>query len=39
MAAFCHFWHMTPSDFWALTFREHEAMTDYAARFVKHRTK
>lgn len=29
MAAFCHFWRLSPAEFWALPRLEHEVMSRY----------
>lgn len=30
MAAFCHYWRISPADYWALTVDEVSVMTDFA---------
>jgi hypothetical protein len=35
MAAFCHFWRMTPPEFWALTVAEYSAMVDYMQQLAE----
>ena len=35
MAVFCHFWHMRPCDFWALSIREYAAMAKYMHEYSK----
>lgn len=33
MAAVCHFWHLSPEDFWDLTVEEYEALRRYQDRY------
>jgi hypothetical protein len=34
MAAFCHFWRMTPREFWELTVAEYSAMVGFMERLA-----
>jgi hypothetical protein len=35
MAAFCHFWGISPSEYWALTIAEVSVMVQFANDYVE----